>query len=186
MWRKIPIVHFINLAMILLLFAYSVGVYDLLPKQIPVHFNIAGTPDRFSELSWVTWLLLPIIATAVTALFYSLTLILPLAARNPRYLNIPAKDEFVSLDEKQRLPVLVTMAMFFHWMPVPMNILFFWLQREIFQVAMNNKSTLAAGTAFLLFFLVLFAMIALTYLAVSRTVRKAAIEARNAERESRP
>jgi uncharacterized membrane protein len=76
------------------LMIFSVGTFDGLPTQIPQHMNAAGAVVRSVERSWMTWMLLPIIAAATQGLLTGLTLLLP---RNPELFSFPEKDRFLKL-----------------------------------------------------------------------------------------
>ncbi|HSJ32502.1 MAG TPA: DUF1648 domain-containing protein [Longimicrobiales bacterium] len=57
-------VHLITGVLLVATVGLSVYVYPELPERIPLHFRADGTPDRWGDRSWLTWLLLPLIGAA--------------------------------------------------------------------------------------------------------------------------
>jgi uncharacterized membrane protein len=78
-------------------------LYPRLPDRLPIHFNLRGQADRWSENAMLGWFGLPLIATATVALMLGLT---ALSARRPELWNIPEKQRFLTLTRAQRAPIL--------------------------------------------------------------------------------
>jgi uncharacterized membrane protein len=89
---------------LVLLWALALWLWPHLPEQIPLHFDGAGTPDRFGARTAVNWFLLPGIATLMVGLFaFALPpWIVALARRNASYLSVPRKEDFARLDPAAR------------------------------------------------------------------------------------
>ena len=90
-----------------LLWLVAVTTYGDLPARVPLHFDLAGHPDRWGERSWASWLLLPGIATLLTGLFLGVGLGLPWLARHqPGLINLPRKAVFLGLSADARVRVV--------------------------------------------------------------------------------
>src|SRR5690242_19963775 len=76
--------------------------YRNLPQPYAVHFNAAGTPDRWAE-GPAEWFLLPLIATVTFLLVLGAG---ALACRSPQLWNVPEKKKFLALTERQRAPIM--------------------------------------------------------------------------------
>ena len=76
--------------------------YRKLPDRYPIHFNLRGQPDGWSEGA-SGWFLLPIVATATLLL---LMLVGKWARRAPQLWNIPDKKRFLALSPAQRAPIM--------------------------------------------------------------------------------
>lgn len=95
-------VHVLNGLLAVALLAASVVAWFGLPDVIPVHFDLAGTPDRWARTSLVSWFALPLLATGLTGFLYLVALWLP---RHPRWLNFPGKERYLELPRRERVPV---------------------------------------------------------------------------------
>ncbi len=70
-------------------------MYDSLPDQIAVHFDWQGHPNRYaSKHGWELWIL-PLVATALGALFAALLKI-------PQAYNFPGKDQLALIPVERR------------------------------------------------------------------------------------
>lgn len=92
---------------------FSVATYADLPAEIPQHLNAAGEIARSVERTWMSWMLLPMIAAATQALLTWLTLLLP---SKPDLFSFPEKERFLKLPRAYQGDAIV-------WMQVTMDIL---------------------------------------------------------------
>ncbi|HEY2124719.1 MAG TPA: DUF1648 domain-containing protein [Chthoniobacterales bacterium] len=129
---------------------------DPLPAQIPVHFDLAGRPDRWGspQMLW----LIPV----MTALIYSL---MTLVARYPSAFNFPMRIKPAAR------PRLESIALhLISWLKVEVVGLFFCIQYEAIQYARNRSGELSP--AFLpLVLVVIFGTIAWHIIAMRRVGR---------------
>jgi hypothetical protein len=129
---------------------------DPLPAQIPVHFDLAGRPDRWGspQMLW----LIPV----MTALIYSL---MTLVARYPSAFNFPWRIKPAAR------PRLESIALhLISWLKVEVVGLFFCIQYEAIQYARNRSGELSP--AFLpLVLVVIFGTIAWHIIAMRRVGR---------------
>lgn len=89
-----PVTRALRAVSWMLLIAGAVGVavsYPRMPKSVPVHFNVTGTPDAYGPRSSILWL---VIVWAV------LQALLAWLSRRPRLFNYPVP---VTEDNAQRL-----------------------------------------------------------------------------------
>ncbi len=82
---------------------WSVWAYGTLPATYPVHFDVAGRPDRWAEKGPWLWAVLPLLAAVLAV---SLSSAPSVARRAPGLLNIPKKARYLDLDEGRRGIVL--------------------------------------------------------------------------------
>ncbi len=102
---------------------------DALPAQIPVHFDLAGRPDRWGtpEMLW----LIPL----MTAVIYSL---MTLVARYPSAFNFPMRINPVTR------PRLESIALnLISWLKVEVLGLFCWIQFQAIQYARKGRGELS-------------------------------------------
>ena len=76
--------------------------FPKLPDRYPIHFDVRGQPDGWSEGAF-GWFLLPVIATVTVIL---LILVGKLARRAPQLWNIPEKQRFLALSAAERRPIV--------------------------------------------------------------------------------
>ena len=89
------ILFFLHLALIIAQWILPLSAMSSLPDQVPVHFDLAGNPDRFaSKTSWEMWFG-SIIGTFLGALVIVLM-------RFPGAYNVPRKAEIAALPTTQR------------------------------------------------------------------------------------
>lgn len=131
--------HLLNALVILGLFIYALATYNALPEKVPIHFNTHGTPDSWADKSWGVWLTLPLIALGLTCLFYVTTALVDVAKKNPKWLSLPKKKEFLALPEEKQAPIWRKMKSMLYWMAFPMNLLILY--------AFHTTYTMAVGTA---------------------------------------
>jgi uncharacterized membrane protein len=130
-------------ALFLALTTYSVlSVYPALPDRIPVHFGMSGTPDRWGSKSEL--FILVALSWGLTVIFYALAMSMPRFARNPRYLNIPHKREFLKLPAERQAIYWELIREFMIAIIVSCNFLFFLIARGTLRVVQKQ----AAGLPF--------------------------------------
>jgi len=72
------------------LVGYTLSHYDALPAKVPVHFNAAGDPDRWTDKSPVSMFLLPVLASVMGGFLGFFSLLVLQAKRSLRYTDDPA------------------------------------------------------------------------------------------------
>jgi uncharacterized membrane protein len=117
----------------------SAFVYGSLPAEIPVHFGADGAPDRFSSTSWLSWMMLPLIAVFMTALFYGIT---RLMRHMPDQLNVPDPKLYRSLSDADKQRVVAFQTPFLIEILLGINVMFAALQLGSYQVAMGVRQAL--------------------------------------------
>ena len=128
-------------AAFLALTTYTVlSVYPALPARIPVHFGISGAPDRWGSKSEL--FLFVGVSWGLTVLFYALTLSMPRLARNPQYLNIPHKWEFLKLPAERLAIYWELIREFMTAMTVSVNLIFYLICRGTLHVIQKQTAGL--------------------------------------------
>jgi uncharacterized membrane protein len=130
----------VNLVLIALMGGYVASVYPRLPGRIPIHFNMAGEPDRWSGRGGLV--LLPVLAVLMTAGLYLVIRLTPKWAANPRYLNIPHKAEFLRLPAEKQAAYWNLYKEFFAALAAAMNLLFYLIVRATVRIAMGSAELL--------------------------------------------
>jgi len=102
---------------------------DSLPAQIPIHFDLAGRPDRWGtpQMLW----LIPLMA----AVIYSL---MTLVARYPSAFNFPMR---IKPATRPRLEAIALNLI--SWLKVEVLGLFFWIQFQAIQYARKGRGELS-------------------------------------------
>ena len=96
----------LSIAVLAAYWAFCVIVFTKLPDRIPMHFNVRGQADGWSDNPIVAWFALPVLATVSVGFIYVLS---NLARRTPHLWNVPKKKEFLALREDQRAPIIERM-----------------------------------------------------------------------------
>jgi hypothetical protein len=137
-----------DLANLILLLLTGVLVYQSiprLPERVPMHFDIAGHPDRWSGRGGLVWLsVLPLIITVILYLFMHYV---PRLGANARSMNIPRKEEFLKLPADKRDIYWAVFGEFFAGLAAATNLLFYLIIRGTVKVAMGERSLLPFGAA---------------------------------------
>ena len=129
------VAHLINGGALAGLLGWSLYVYGSLPARIPLHFNAAGTPDRFGGATLGNWMLAPLVAVGLVAMMYGiawLTGIIP-----HKYVNMPRKRQFLQLPPEERDRIMGVVRSLMYWMSVPLVFLMCVAQASIYVVAMH-------------------------------------------------
>jgi uncharacterized membrane protein len=114
--------------------------YAALPDRVPVHFGISGAPDRWGPKSEL--FVFVAIPWGLTIFFYALNLALPRLARNPRYLNIPNKWEFLKLPPERQSIYWELIREFMTAMTASFNLVFFLIVRATTRVILGKTGGL--------------------------------------------
>lgn len=89
------ILFYLLVVLVLAQWLIPLAAYQSLPDRVPVHFDMAGNPDRWaSKTGWELWIG-PIIATFMAALAIVLL-------RFPQAFNVPRKAEIAALPPEPR------------------------------------------------------------------------------------
>jgi hypothetical protein len=118
-----------------------------LPVRVPLHFDFAGTPDRYGERGYWSWFFLPTLATGFALLF---GLLIPrlvdwLAERDPTLINLPDKQRFLALAPERRRRALRPLLALLQVLGCEVVALFAWIQYGTLQVALGAWSRLPAS-----------------------------------------
>ena len=122
-----------NFALLLLTGLFIYRAYPLLPARIPMHFTMAGRPDRWDGRGAI--MVLFVLAIAMTAVLYLIIGFTSRMGKNPRYLNIPRKREFLALPEEKRAAYWAVYKEFFAALAVSVNLLFYLIIRGTVGIA---------------------------------------------------
>lgn len=110
-----------------------------LPERYPVHFDIAGQPDR-----WATgpaeWFVLPATATFVGLLLAALGL--GASSIPPRFVNVPDRARFLALPRAEQRRVLGRVAGFSATLGVGVEVLLAALQYLIYRAVSGGTPSL--------------------------------------------
>jgi uncharacterized membrane protein len=86
---------FLHIALIIAQWVLPLAMMSSLPDQVPVHFDLAGNPDRFaSKTSWEMWL-----GSSIGTVLGMIVIVL---MRFPGAYNVPRKAEIAALPATQR------------------------------------------------------------------------------------
>ncbi len=129
-----------NLVLLLLTAFFVNASYHRLPERIPMHFDMAGRPDRWSGR--VSIIMLVVIPFVLTGIFYLLIRLVPRFGANPRYLNIPRKAEFLRLPPEKQDVYWALYKEFFAGLAAALNLLFYLIIRATVQIATGELGLL--------------------------------------------
>ena len=166
------LVHVVNLALLLLAWAYAVATYDELPDRIPTHFGLGGEPDAWSSRSWGSWLALPIVATTITALLYATTRLVDWARRHPALLSLPHKEAFLALPQEQQAPIWARLKRLIVWLAAPTNGLMLVILWSAGRVATGEQRSLTLWPVWLMLGVLLVVTIA-PVVSISLAIKRA-------------
>lgn len=124
--------------------------FDRLPGRIPVHFNGSGVPDRLVEKTWLAWLTLPIIATALSLGIVLTTgpLMSYLARHKPGLINMPDQERWMRLNPDARSRALGSLADAMKFECVVIVGLFIWILESSARVAVGQWTNAAIWPVF--------------------------------------
>ena len=140
----------------------SIYVYPELPQRIPLHFGADGSPDRWGERSWATWLLLPCIGAATIGLLYVIARFLP---GRPHLLNIPDKKKLLELPAPLQARVMAAAVDMMHYTAFALAVMFAFLQYGAWESAATGAAS-SATIAGVIFGLVVLPFVTIGFLVV--------------------
>lgn len=130
----------LNLALLVLMGTTVFTAYPKLAARIPMHFDFAGRPDRWSGRSGLIVLLAS--SAVMTAVMYVIIGLTAKWAANPKYLNIPRKGEFLRLPEEKRAAYWAVYREFFAALAVSVNLMFYLILQGTVRIAEGASSLL--------------------------------------------
>lgn len=122
--RAVRVAHLINALVIVATFAAAILGHRQQPGRVPVHFDLAGFPDRWADRSWGSTLAVPLLSVAMTAFIYGTAQVMGWARRHPSLLNLPDKEAFLALPPELQDPIWRQLKAFIHWLAVPVTLVF--------------------------------------------------------------
>jgi hypothetical protein len=122
--RAVRVAHAINALVVLATFAAAILGHRQQPDRVPVHFDLAGSPDRWAHKSWNNTLAVPLLSLATTAFIYVSAQVMRWARRHPAILNLPDKEAFLALPPELQDPIWRQMKALIYWVAVPVTFVF--------------------------------------------------------------
>jgi hypothetical protein len=122
--RAVRVAHAINALVVLGTFAAAILGHRQQPDRVPVHFDLAGFPDRWDHKSWGNTLAVPLLSLATTAFIYGSAQVMGWARRHPGMLNLPDKGAFLALSPELQDPIWRQMKALIYWLAVPVTFVF--------------------------------------------------------------
>ncbi len=119
--------------------ALAVFWYSRLADRIPIHFNIRGEPDRWTDEPFVAWFALPVVNTL---LLLALVGGSRLARKVPHLWNVPEKKKFLALTESQREPIVERLFAVMDAAAIYTAVLLLYIQTAIYMAAVSGTSPL--------------------------------------------
>ncbi|MFM7260962.1 MAG: DUF1648 domain-containing protein [bacterium] len=155
------------------LWTRAIQWFPQLPERFPIHFDISGAPDRWSDRG-AGWFLLPALSIAILAFFALIAWSLgPMCRGAPGLVNVPRKDLFLRLSPAGRESVLAPTRAFLAWVVSLVAWLFAFILEGTALVAVGRATTLPVWPVFVFLVLVFVTLIPF-YRATSRAVLAAA------------
>jgi len=130
----------VNLSLLFLIGFFVYSSYPRLPARIPMHFNMAGRPDRWDGRGGIV--VLAVLALAMTTALYAVTWLTPRLTKNSRYVNIPRKQEFLRLSAEKQESYWAVFKEFFAALALAINLLFYLILRGMVRIAMGTAGLL--------------------------------------------
>lgn len=109
-------------------------LWPLLPDTVPIHFGLAGEPDRWSETTVLTWFFLPAISTGTAFLLWGIG---RLVVRTPETWNLPDREAFLRLTDQQRAPVMDSLLAYLGGVSILTTLLFLALHVGVYTTAVG-------------------------------------------------
>lgn len=122
--------------------------WPTLPAQIPLHFDAAGTPDRWGPASIANWFMLPFIATWISLLIGGIAAFMPTLVRTwPAIVNVPQKKRWMALPPEARIRTIGPVRWMLATVGLLANGLFVWILWSTRWVAMDPNPASPTRTA---------------------------------------
>jgi uncharacterized membrane protein len=121
-----------------LLVVFSVATFPELPAELPRHLNTAGEVTRSEPKTWVSWMLLPLIALVTQALLTGLEFILP---KRPDLFNFPEKDRLLALPPEYQRDAVREMQMLLQVIGIVVMLVFGIVQVMMWRSAHGTRIT---------------------------------------------
>ena len=128
--------HYFNAILLLSITGLGMYYWGRLPDEIPVHFGLDGTPDRWSSRGGET-LLIFILPWGMTLFMYLISLTANSVRKHPQAMNIPNKEKFLALSPAQQAPFFDALKTMFYSTAAALNLLFLLIAYGMMQVAMG-------------------------------------------------
>ena len=125
-------------ALCVALLLFSAATYSNLPASIPQHLNAAGEVTRSTPTTWLSWMLLPLVAVLVQALMTGLTLVLP---KRPDLFNLPEKERLLTLPPEYRSTVIPLMQQTVDALGALTVLVLFGVQVMLWRVALGHAAS---------------------------------------------
>lgn len=122
--RAVRVAHALNALSVLGTFAAAILGHAGQPDRVPMHFDLAGVPNRWVDKSWGNTLAVPFLAVSITAFIYGSAQILGWARKHPKMLNMPDKEAVLALPSDLQDPIWRQMKATIYWVAVPVTLLF--------------------------------------------------------------
>ncbi len=120
-------------------FGEGVALWGHLPEEIPTHFGLSGKPDAWSSKSIFSVFMLPITATVLLLLFAVFVSV----RFNPRYINVPRKEFFLTLPPALQDHVIAPIREGMAWLGASIAIGFCLMCRQSWDVALERRSAMS-------------------------------------------
>lgn len=108
--------------------AMSIVAYPRLPSEIPVHFNLSGLPDTWSEKSRFLFFIPPVIQAIFFIGFFIL-------ARVSHLVYFPQKDKISTLPSEKKRIIFDIIKEFIFLVLIFFNLIFIHFQRSVILTA---------------------------------------------------
>ena len=128
--------HYVNALLLLGISALGMYYWGRLPDEVPVHFGLDGSPDRWSSRGGEA-LLIFIVPWGMTLFMYLISLAVGSARKYPQKINIPNKEKFLKLSPAEQAPFFEALKDLFFSTAAALNITFMLIAFGMMQVAMG-------------------------------------------------
>jgi uncharacterized membrane protein len=131
--------HWVNGALLLGLWAFSIAAYERLPDLVPGHIGPAGV-TRWDAKQNSMWFILPLMGTVQVIVMYGLSAI---AGGSPTGLNMPEKQRLLALSPEGQRYALQPFRGFMFGMATWLLGLMSYIQLTSYAIAMRGPATSA-------------------------------------------
>lgn len=171
--------HILLIASMLVVWGLAVAAWPHLPETIPLHFGSEGRPDRWGATTWWAWFGLPALGTSIGAALAFLLprLMVAMARRNSRWLNVPHKALFTALPAEARERAVRAPVPWLHGLVVGWQVLLAYLVSGSARVADGRWTAVPTMPMFILLAALLLCVLGLVR-ASARAVRREAVNAK--------